>query len=349
MRERHHGEESAEDHLRHAAYQRGMHVDLPNPWGERGAMDQPDQDGQAQDRREQEPAETREEECDGRTMPQHPCLLSLEEIEVVRRAVPVADRQAMANRFREVGLGGLDCVADRPAERKMRGDGGGERAAGAVGVRSLDEFPLEDGKEPAVVQQIGSPFSQQMTALDQDILAPETVDHLRCPSRIGQRLDFDAGQLLRFMHVRRDHQGEWKKPRFQDVDRVRFQERVAALGDHDRVDDEVGEVLRFQHRGYCFDNGGGTQHAGLHGGDVEIVEHGVDLGGDDRGRQFKDVRNLFRILGRNGRDHRHGEDAIGGHGFDVGLYPGASAGVGAGDGEHLFACVWHRPIVTVQG
>lgn len=124
---------------------------------------------------------------------------------------------------------------------------------------------------------------------------------------------------------------------------------MAALGNHHRIHDQVGDVLWLQHRGYCFDDRGRTEHAGLHSGDVEIVEDGVDLGGDDRGRQFKDVRDFFRILGRNRRDHRHGEDAVCGHGFDVSLNARASAGVGPGDGENLLACIRHTGMVLLTG
>ena len=110
---------------------------------------------------------------------------------------------------------------------------------------------------------------------------------------------------------------------------------MAALGDHDGVDHEVEDLLGFQHLCDGLDDGGRRQHAGLDRRNLKIVKDGVDLSGDHRRRQLKDVRDLFRVLGSDGRDDRHRKHAVGGHGLDVGLNACAPTGIRTGNGQHL--------------
>ncbi len=87
----------------------------------------------------------------------------------------------------------------------------------------VDELAFEDVEEPAVVEKIRGPFRQQVAALDQDMLAAESVDHFGGAARVGECFDLDSGELLGFMHVRRDEQGEGKEPVLHRLDRLRFQ------------------------------------------------------------------------------------------------------------------------------
>ncbi|MCG3768093.1 MAG: hypothetical protein JW394_0190 [Nitrospira sp.] len=233
----------------------------------------------------------------------------------------------------------------------MGGDGRGQRAASAVRVGSVDELSLEHIEEPAVIEQVGSPFRQQMAALDQHIFAAESVDDFGGAARVGERFDFKAGQLLRLMDVRRDEQRQREKLLFHGVDRFRLEQGLAGLRDHHRVYDEIRDILGPQEFRDGLNNRHRGKHASLYCGDVEILEDRINLRRDDRGRQLKDVGDLFRILRGDGGNHRHGKDAVGRHGFDIGLDARASTGIGAGNGQDLFdRCCVHGPInCTVTG
>ena len=54
------------------------------------------------------------------------------------------------------------------------------------------------------------------------------------------------------------------------------------------------------------------------------------------GRGLQNIRDAGGVLGRQGRDRAGGEYAVGGHGFDIGLDPGAAAGITAGNGQCSF-------------
>ena len=112
---------------------------------------------------------------------------------MIRRSSSVTDCQAMANGLGEIGLGYLYGVVHGFSSREMGCDGRGERAAGAMCVGRIDELSLEYVKEPAVIEQIGGSICQQMTALDQHMLAAEPVNDFGSAASVGERLDLHAG------------------------------------------------------------------------------------------------------------------------------------------------------------
>ena len=71
---------------------------------------------------------------------------------MIGRASSVTDCQAMANGLGEIGLGCLHGIVHGFASCEMGCDGRGERASGAMRMRSIDTFPLEYVEEPAVIQ-----------------------------------------------------------------------------------------------------------------------------------------------------------------------------------------------------
>src|SRR2546429_5725204 len=124
-------------------------------------------------------------------------LFRFDEVKVVSGALAVADSQRVADRLGDVGLGGLHGLAQRLAEREVRGDRRGVRAAAPVGVRRVDVLALEDLEELPVVKQVGPTISQQMPALDEHVATPHLVNDLRGLACVGEGLDLDAGELLR--------------------------------------------------------------------------------------------------------------------------------------------------------
>ena len=142
---------------------------------------------------------------------------------MIRRSGAVTDRQAMANGLGEIGLGCLYGVVHGFASCKMGCDGRGECAAGSMRVGRIDELPLEHIEEPAVIKQIGTSLCQQMTALDQHMLAAEPVNDFGGAARVRERLDLDAGELLGLMDVRCDEQRQGKELCLHGLDRLRLE------------------------------------------------------------------------------------------------------------------------------
>src|SRR6266498_1473616 len=112
----------------------------------------------------------------------------------------------MADSLGKIGLGRLYGVIHGFAPCEMGRDGRGERAAGAMCMGGIDELSLEHIKEPAVIEQIGGSFCQQMTALYQHVFAAEPVNDFGGAARVSERLDLDTRQLLCLVDVRCDEQ-----------------------------------------------------------------------------------------------------------------------------------------------
>src|SRR5580765_6083413 len=108
---------------------------------------------------------------------------------MICRPGAVADRQAVAKGLGEIGLGCLYGIVHGFASCEMCRDCRGERAAGAMRVGGIDEFPLEYIEEPAVKEQIGGSFCPQMTAFDQHMLAAEPVNDFGGSASVGERFD----------------------------------------------------------------------------------------------------------------------------------------------------------------
>ncbi len=105
------------------------------------------------------------------------------------------------------------------------------------------------------------------------------------------------------------------------------------FGDHDGIYDEALEVKFAKHGGDGTDKGCGGKHTGFSGVSADVVEDRAELECVEfRGNIMNAVDALGVLCGKSG-DGRHAVDAEGVEGFKVGLYAGAAARIGAGDGE----------------
>ncbi len=111
-------------------------------------------------------------------------------------------------------------------------------------------------------------------------------------------------------------------------------ERVAALRDHHRVEDDGdGAIAGGEEVGDGGDEVRGVEHADFDGVGADVVEARADLPQDHRDGDGVDASDADGVFVDDGRDGGHGVDAAGGGGFDVGLDAGATGTVGTGDGE----------------
>ena len=148
---------------------------------------------------------------------------------------------------------------------------------------------------------------------------------------------------LRLGQVGRQDRGQRQQLPAQGEHRVVAQQPGAALGDHHRVDDQVVDRVVAHGAGDGFDDRDRRKHPGLRRGWVEVLHHAVDLGHDQLHRQFEDVGDRDRVLGRDRGDRRGAVDAKRREGLEVGLDPSAAAGVGAGDGKRDHGHARERP------
>ena len=113
------------------------------------------------------------------------------------------------------------------------------------------------------------------------------------------------------------------------------QESRTSGGDHDRVHNQRVEAVlpRFaRHQPYDLRT---RKHAGLDRVDTNVTYHGVDLGLNDFQRYLLDRGDSKSVLRRDGGDRRHPVCPESGKCLQVGLYAGATPGVGTSYGQDL--------------
>ncbi len=221
-------------------------------------------------------------------------------------------------------------------------EGRAQRAAGAVGVGRVDFR----GGEPADVvlgdqHVIGSPAGE-VAARNEN--GPGAVGEQPAPGghHVVASAHRHARQGLGFGHVGRDdgRQGQQMLPQRRDG-RV-FQQRVAALGDHDRVHHQAegaGRTFAFPGRvpgqppGHGVDNVRVDQHAGLDGIDADVRQDGFQLCIDLLGGHRIHARDTSGVLRGDGGDDRHAVRAQRRKRLQVRLNARAAAGIRAGHGE----------------
>ena len=176
-------------------------------------------------------------------------------------------------------------------------------AAGAVGVRGVDALGAKLGKVLAVVDQVGR-VTGQVTAFDHHPARAERGDRPRgLPRGIG-RVDRDARQHLGLRDIRRHHERERQQMLLHRGDGALLQQRVTALGNHHRIDHQLLNAPGFEATGDCFHDRGAGEHPGLGRGGADVLEHDVDLNGDDLFRHLGHGEDPARVLSGHRRYHR---------------------------------------------
>ncbi|CCQ34648.1 hypothetical protein HTIA_2542 [Halorhabdus tiamatea SARL4B] len=195
----------------------------------------------------------------------------------------------------------------------------------------IDPFVTERSDVFGSNQHVEDVVAGDVSALDQRGVGThldERLTGLEGGLLVGR---FDACQDDRLVGVRRD-ECRLGDEFFVSVLGVGFEEAVARGGDHHRIDDECGEVLGVLDD--RFDDLAGREHSSLGCPDVEILEHGLDLGLDVGNRQEVAALNAGRVLSRDTRDRARPEPAHCLDCLEVGLDPRAAAGVAAGYRQH---------------
>ena len=156
-------------------------------------------------------------------------------------------------------------------------------------------------------------------------------------AHVVQRADAQARHGLGLGDVRGDDAGARHELGAHRAHRIAIEQRVAALGHHHRVDDEVGQLECGDGRRHRLDDCRRREHAGLRRVDRDVGGDGLDLRGHELGWQRVRCRHDACVLGGDGGDRADAVAAVRRKRLEIGLDAGAAAGVAAGDGQVRFA------------
>ena len=269
-------------------------------------------------------------------------LVRVNRVAVIQR--PVSPTQAGG------GFDGTAHISARTADRRRQfqplgqpaGDGRSQRAAGSVGVTAFNTRIGKSFNAICVDQDVGHCFPRQVTTLQQYRRGAHVA---KCCRRCRHRRDIEnrhPGQCLGFGQVRCQHRRQRHKVVFQHRHRLTVQKPCPALGHHDRVHHDRHPGPRRQNSGDRFNGNAIAQHTGLDGIGADVIEDAVHLRGNEIRWHRMDRLNAVGILGGQRRDRGRRIAAQRRYRLDVGLDPGAAAGIGTGNDENAAAHVRTR-------
>lgn len=244
-------------------------------------------------------------------------------MEVVHRASPLPHLQLIGcgQGAGQISLGATAGVFQWHAVSKGGGDRRRQGAAGAMGIAGLHARRCQPYLVPAMHKNIGSLQAIAMPPLYEDCTGPEPKQHCglivhRVFIRGARAAPKKAGGFLK---IGRNQIGKRDQPLAQNRFSVRVKQRVAAGGDHDRIQNDGNaaqgfEPLRHDTRGF-----GASNHTDLHGPDIKITEYRVQLGGNERTRQRMYGIDAARILGGQRGQDTGPVNAKRGKGFQIRL------------------------------
>lgn len=110
---------------------------------------------------------------------------------------------------------------------------------------------------------------------------------------------------------------------------------MAALGDHDGIDDEAANAMAAQSGGDRGGDLGGAEHAQFHRVDADVGKERVELLCDEIDRDGVDPGHALGVLRGERGDDARAVGAEGGERFQVGEETGSTRGIDAGDTEDI--------------
>ncbi len=231
------------------------------------------------------------------------------------------------------GLRPLDGDAGLDAARELGGDGGGERAPGAVVVVGVDARQGELEGHGTVAGDVHGVGACLVAALHHGPLGTYRHELVRRRDLAFEIIDQVPREHRRLAPVGSDDE----RMRDEQFDigplGVRVEQALPGRRHHDRIHDEVGQPALGGQIGDDGHVGGGGQHAGLDRGDREVVEDRLDLQTQERRVGRDDPSYLDGVLGGERGDRRAAVDAERRERPQVGLDAGAAPRVGSRDRE----------------
>src|SRR6185369_7198729 len=212
-----------------------------------------------------------------------------------------------------------------------QGDRARKRAARAVGAGGVDTLALPAGHIVSFDERVGEGIALFMATLNQDGTAVR-ADQVK---RGGNRILLGRQPIELRKVGSRDCGDVHQSP--ERGDRRIIGERRAAGRDHDGIEDDRKARLLglqpFEALGDLLGGKGATDHPDLYRIDSDVTDNRFDLREDHLGRDRMNGTDTDSVLRSDGGDRSHRVTAKHGDGLDVGLNPGASARIRAGDNQ----------------
>ncbi len=184
-----------------------------------------------------------------------------------------------------------------------------------------------------VKEEVSGIGEGEVAAFDDDELGSKAMDAAGGFFHGVQIVNREIGENACFRGIWGDNKGYGEDVGDEGGDGVLLKELITVFGDHDGIYDEAIEVKFAKDGGDGTDKVCGGKHTCFSGVSADVVEDRAELECEEfRGNIMNAVNAPGVLCGKCG-DGGHAVDAEGVEGFKVGLYAGAAAGIGAGDGE----------------
>lgn len=219
-------------------------------------------------------------------------------------------------------------------ERHLCRDRRREGATGPVDVGHGETGTGKDKRFPGDPGVVGDRVAVvKVPAFHQKIAAVAPVQPTWGEGERRSVADRFAEESFRFGEIRRDEGGEGEESRFHPFEPLVIEQGRSRAGPEDRIDHQRNPAVGREKIRHDLDEAAIRQHSGFRAMEGERRYNPIELRGQQGffyGGNGADLARGFRHDGGDGIDP---VDAVGGEGFEIGLYPRAAGGVGAGDGE----------------
>ncbi len=221
----------------------------------------------------------------------------------------------------------LDSGFKVKSTRKVRGDCAGECAAGTMSIRVVDALREQEGDGTIGANEHIVRIKEIVTALTQDGAAKFPMNSGGGMNHIVKGVDRRTRKNFGFGYIRRNEGSERQKEVRQSGNSIIINQSIPGSSDHNGVDDEIRDVVKREPFSDDTNKGDTRDHTGFNGIGEDIRENAVKLLREKVRRDFNEGANAASILGNEGSNGRHCEDAMSGHSFNIGLNTSATGGI----------------------
>lgn len=246
---------------------------------------------------------------------------------MVEGLVAAANIDAEAHGAGDVDLRGSDGLDKGDTTCQLCGHRGGHRAAGTMGVSALQPGTGQFVHVPRVTDHVDEGLAVEMSSLDQSGCRAEIHEAASRVTHVSHAADRTAGQHFGLGNVGGDDPGQRQHVTEDGLHGIVIEEDVATLGHHDRVNDDLRQLMSAEGRSHGLDEFGSGEHAGLDGIATNVGDNRINLGRDDFGGHEMHCGDGHRVLGGQCRDGGSAIHAPGRKGLEIGLNARAAAGI----------------------
>ena len=254
---------------------------------------------------------------------------------MIQRSMPTAIPWRRGDRRPHISPRPDHRIPQRHPLGQSGGDGGGGGASRSMRVPRRDARRGEGLDPLRRRQQVGQFVPRQVPAFQQHGGHAKRQQRHRRDPHLGHGANGHARQGLGLRQVGREYGGHRQQPAAERVHRLGGKQRVPALGDHHRIDDQGNSGgVTLQRPAHGCDHLRRAEHTGFHHVGADVGQHGFHLPGDEIQWHGMDAMHAQGVLGGQRGQRGRGEASQRGDGFDVGLNARSASGVRARDDQY---------------